>query len=119
MRAPTVAVTDGEVLALKLVSPSYWAVIALLPCVRAVVVRVAMPPLRVAVPRDVVPLKNATVPVGMPEPGLVAATVAVSVTLEPTVAGFGATVTEVVVLASLTPTESACDVLVVKLVSPA
>ena len=78
----------------------------------------ATPPLRVPVPRSVLPLMNSTDPVGVPEPGLAAAIVAVRVTVAPTVDGFGATVTDVVVLAWLTSTETAGEVLVVKLLSP-
>ena len=85
----TVAVTAGEVLAVKLLSPVYSAVIELLPWGKRDVLSVATPPLRVPVPRSVVPLKNSTEPVGVPEPGLTAATVAVSVTVGATVDGFG------------------------------
>jgi len=48
------------------------------------VVKVATPALlTVPVPRTVLPSMNVTVPLGVPEPGADAATVAVSVTAEP------------------------------------
>ena len=47
------------------------------PTDRLEVASAARPPLSVAVPSDVVPLRNSTVPVGVPEPGLMADTVAV------------------------------------------
>jgi hypothetical protein len=45
------------------------------------VLKDAVPPLRDAVPSVVVPSRKVTVPVGVPEPGLLALTVAVKVTL--------------------------------------
>jgi hypothetical protein len=83
-----------------------------------VALSVVTPPLRFAVPSDVVPLKNSTVPVGVPVPGLTAATVAVNVTAVPAVTGLGTAVSDVVVLASLTITVVAGAMLAVKLVSP-
>ena len=58
--------------------------IAWLPVVSAVVVRVAAPPLSAELPRLVAPSKNSTVPVGELPP----LSVAVKVTDSPTVAGF-------------------------------
>jgi hypothetical protein len=52
-----------------------------LPAGKAVVINVATPAVSVPVPSDVVLLRKVTVPVG--EPPLTAATVAVSVTLDP------------------------------------
>ena len=58
-------------------SPSYVAVIELDPTVSAEDVMLAVPLLsNVPVPSEVDPLKNATVPVGVPVPGLAAVTVA-------------------------------------------
>jgi hypothetical protein len=54
------------------------------------------------VPMVIVPLRNVTVPVGVPAPGLTALTVAVKVTLCVEVDGFSEEVTVVLVLALLT-----------------
>jgi hypothetical protein len=74
----TGTVTAGAMLDVKLLSPEYTAVIELLATGRVVVSRVATPLVSVSVPSDVVPLKNWTVPVGVPVP--VGATVAVKAT---------------------------------------
>ncbi len=74
----------------------------------------------VPVPREVVPLKNVTVPVGVPTPGLTTATVAVNVTLWPKTAVLAEEVNVVVVDAGATGTVTAGEeVLVAKLSSPA
>ena len=78
--AATVTVTAGPLLPVKLESPAYWVVIELSPVARAVVTSVATPFVRVAVPSGSPLLKNATVPVGVPAPGLTGLTVAVKVT---------------------------------------
>ena len=49
------------------------------PVAKDVVLKVATPPLRVTVPRVVVPSSKVTLPVGVPPPGLAAPTVAVKV----------------------------------------
>jgi hypothetical protein len=117
--AATVTLTAGEVIDEKFESPWYSAVIELAPAVRAVVARVATPSVSVwGVPSEVVPLKNWTVPVGVPAPGLTGATVAVNVTLCPTTGEVGKTVTAAVVVALATVTVSAVEVLVVKFGSP-
>ena len=54
-----------------------------------VVVKIAVLPLRLAVPREVVPSKNCTEPVGEPAPGATTAIVAVSVTVWPAFAVVG------------------------------
>jgi len=82
-------------------------------------VYVATPPLKVPVPRVVAPSLKVTVPVGVPEPGDAAATVAVKVTDWPNVLGFTLEVTAVVVPALLTTWDSALEVEPVKFVSPA
>ena len=46
-------------------SPPYLAVIECVPAVSAAVVNDALPPLRPAVPRELVPSKNSTVPVAV------------------------------------------------------
>ena len=61
-----VRVIGGEGEAEQLVSPLQVAVIWWLPAVKSERVKVADPPLTVAVPRLVVPSKNSTVPVGAP-----------------------------------------------------
>ena len=83
-----------------------------------VVSRVAVPRESVPVPSDVAPLKNWTVPVGVPVPGLTGATVAVNVTSWPKTGELGVNVTVVVVDASATGTVTAGEVLAPKLVSP-
>jgi hypothetical protein len=92
----TVAGVAAEVLAPKVVSPEYCAVIESEPVGNAVVVIVADPLLRVAVPSEVVPLKNWTVPVGVPTPEVPDVTLAVRVTDWPVTDGLGVTVTVVV-----------------------
>ena len=70
-----------ELLAVKLPSASYTAVIEWLPIVSVDVVNVAVPePSKVPDPSAVEPSMNVTVPVGIPEPGMLAVTVAVNVT---------------------------------------
>ena len=70
--------SDVEVL--KLVSPAYTAVMLRVPMASAEVVYVATPPLKVPVPREVLPFLKVTVPVGVPAPGEAAVTVAVNMT---------------------------------------
>src|SRR5580698_4081719 len=95
----TTCVNAGEVLAAKLVSPPYCAVIEWLPAVSADVINVATPPAPTApVPIDVAPSRNVTVPVIVPAVDDV--TVAVNVTLAPLVEGFDDDVTAVDVVAS-------------------
>jgi hypothetical protein len=67
----------GEVLAPKLASPLYTAVMECVPTVSVEVVNVAVPALSEPVPNATVPFLNVTVPVGVPD---VAVTVAVNVT---------------------------------------
>ena len=94
-------------LALKLASPPYCAVMA--ACTLTLndeMVIVAMPPApTLPDPMLVAPSKNVTVPDGLPAPGATATTVAVNVTLCPNTDGFGAEATLVVVLALLTVCE--------------
>jgi len=70
------------------------------------------------VPIVAVPLRNVTVPVGVPTPGAVTETVAVKVTACPTADGFGEEDNDVVVFALLTTCETAVLVLVLKLALP-
>ena len=60
---------------------------------------VAEPEDSVTVPREVVPSKNSTDPVAIPEPGVIGATFAVKVTDCPKTEGFASDVNAVVVLA--------------------
>jgi hypothetical protein len=116
---PTCTFTAGvEVLVWKFGSPPYFAVIELAPAPSAVVGKVAAPLLKVPVPSEVEPLKNSTVPLGVPAPGLTGATVAVSVTLSPLTGVLGEKVTVVVVVACDTGTTTADEVLVPYVVSP-
>jgi hypothetical protein len=78
----------------------------------AEVVRVATPAAMTALPSEVVPLKNWIVPVGVPAPGLAAATVAVNVTFWLATGKVGKKVTAVVVDACATGTETGAEVLV-------
>jgi hypothetical protein len=75
-------------------------------------------PLSVAVPNVLVPSLNVTVPVGVPEAGLVAVTVAVNVTDWPKTDGLADEVRVVLLEAWLTFCVNAVDVLPVKLESP-
>ena len=59
---------------------SYCAVRLCEPSASDDVLNVAEPPERATVPSDVVPSKNSTLPVAVPEPGLDTATVAVIAT---------------------------------------
>ena len=88
-----------------------------LPTGSADVLMLAVPPESVPVPRMVAPSLNVTVPVGVPEPGLLALTVAVNVTDWPTLEEGGAAVT-VVVVASWPTVSVVVPLLEVKLLSP-
>jgi len=82
------------------------------------VVTLATPDESVPVPSDVDPLVNCTVPVGVPDPGLTAPTVAVIVTGCPKTGDAGDEVTVVLVDACPTVTGVAPEVWPAKLVSP-
>lgn len=71
------------------------------------------------VPNEVGPSKNVTVPVGVPAPGAVTDTIAVSVNGWPAVDGFGDGTTATVVAAMFTTWDTGLDVLLTKFVSPA
>ena len=83
------------------------------------VVNVALPPVRLAVPRVEAPSRKVTVPVGVPAPGETALTVAVNVTAWPDADGFTDEVTVVELEALLTVWVIAAEVLLLKFVSPA
>ena len=83
------------------------------------VVKVALPAAKPAVPSVVAPSRNVTVPVGVPEPGKSALTVAVNVTAWPKTDGFAEEATVVELFARLTVCVMAVEVLELKLLSPA
>jgi len=114
----TTCETALEVEVEKFVSPPYTPVMLWVPSARAEVVYVATPALNVPVPRVVAPSLKVTVPVGVPEPGETAATVAVKVTDCPKTLGFTLETTLVVLLDWLTTCETALEVEVEKFVSP-
>ena len=82
------------------------------------VVKPAVPPLNVAVPKVVAESRNVTVPPGVPAPGALADTVAVKVTDWPNTDGFVVLVTAAVLASRFTVWVMAADVLPPKLVSP-
>jgi hypothetical protein len=87
---------------------------------RVVVVKVAWrEAFSAAVPSVVAPSRKVTVPVGVPEPGLVTETVAVNVTLCPGVDGLADDTSAVVVAARPTDWFNAAEALVTKAASPA
>ena len=82
-------------------------------------VSVACPlPSRAGLPRFVVPSRNATVPVAMPDPGAAAVTVAVNVTGCPKTEGLLFELTETAEFARFTVCPCNDPVLPVKFVSP-
>jgi hypothetical protein len=118
LAALTVWLCAGEVLPVKLGSPEYTAVSEWPPALSDDVMTCAEPETSGLVPSEVTPSKNSTEPLGLPAPGGVTDTVAVSVTLPPNVLGFGALLSAVDVAAW--PTVCVCtgDVLVVYVRSP-
>jgi hypothetical protein len=100
--AATVAVSCADVLVLKLGSPSYLAVSVLVPMGSDDVVSIAVPFVRGTLWIKVMPFMKSTLPVGVPIPGLMAVTVAVSTTGLPRVERDGETVRAVVLLACIT-----------------
>jgi hypothetical protein len=87
------------------------------PAARDEVVNVAIPELRLAVPRTEPPSRNVTVPVGVPEPGATGETWTVNVTACPPEEGFTDDEIAVVVPGSTTCV-SEVEVLVAKFESP-
>jgi hypothetical protein len=84
------------VLAAKFVSPPYCAVSEWVPAVSEEVANVAAPLLFTEIaPSVVVPFEKVTVPVGVPVPGAIGVTVAVSVTVAPGTEGFTSAVSAV------------------------
>jgi hypothetical protein len=89
-----------------------------LPTASEEVVKLALPPESVAVPRVTAPSTKLTVPVGVPEPGVTAETVATKVTDWPNTVGFKVDDAVAELLALLTVCVMAVEVLPPKLVSP-
>src|SRR6266581_4140082 len=113
----TVCVSLGDVLALKLASPPYDALIEWEPTASVLVTNVAWPePFRVPVPRVLEPSLKVTVPVGVPAPLVFAFTVAVKVTGCPDTDGLIEETTPVVVPGSVVVVVGAAVVVVVVVV---
>ena len=94
----TVWFTPELVLATKLVSPAYSAVMLVILTASEVMAKVAIPlPFKALVPMMTPALLKVTVPPAVPAPGAVAATVAVKVTDCPKSEGFTEDVNAVVV----------------------
>ena len=108
------------VLVAKFALPLYTAVTVVLPTGKVETdALVALPPDKVtALPKFTPLVLNCTVPVGVPEPGGSAVTVAVNVTDCPNTEGLADDVTVVVVVSWFIVCVSVPEVLVLKLVSP-
>ena len=89
-----------------------------MPPGRLVLVKLAAPAVSALVPRVVAPSLKVTVPIGVSDPGAVAATVAVKVTDWPNAEGLAEEATAVVVFAVFTVCVSAEEVLALKLPLP-
>src|SRR5215467_7925069 len=90
------------------------------PADAKLVVNVARPPVPTAtVPRTTLPSRNVTVPVGVPAPGATAATVAVKVTAWRVPAGLSDDARATDVVARLTVSATAAEVLLAKPLLPA
>ena len=111
--ALTLTVTTLDVLVAEFASPAYTALIEAVPTGNAVVESCACPPLNAAVPNEVAPLKNCTVPVTVE-----GVTVAVSVTACANAAEAGLAASVVVVATWLMVTATALDVLVAVVALP-
>ena len=78
----------------------------------------ACPSTRFEVPRLVSPSRNVTVPVGVPDPGAVALTVAVAIIGWPKTLGFGETLIAIVARSTFTICVNGAELLALKLLSP-
>jgi hypothetical protein len=116
----TVWVKSADVLVRKFPSPLYSAVITCGPTdKKAIAPLVALPPLKLTdKPKSDPSSLNCTVPLGVPDPGALALTVAVNVMLCPNTDGFEREFTDVVVLSWLTVCVKSGDVLALKLLLP-
>src|SRR5438309_1526123 len=88
------------------------------PTVSDEVEMLAVPPLKVALPKLTLPSRKSTVPPGVPDAGLEAVTVAVKVVDWPNTVGFVELTTVVELAPLLTVWVMAADALALKLVSP-
>ncbi len=86
LAAPTDWLTDAEVLVAKFPSPGYVAVTLRPP---AELNAMLQPPAATLAPQLCVPSLTVTLPVGVPLPGALAATVNAKLTAWPTADGFG------------------------------
>ena len=116
----TVCVGNAPVLAAKLASPLYSA---LIPCAAGPKVEVLtwampLPFSAIGAPSGLLPSLNCTVPVGVPDPGGIAVTVAVNVTDCPNTEGLTVDVTAVPVPTRLTVCVGSEPLLTVKFASP-
>jgi hypothetical protein len=107
----TVCTSTLDVLPVKFTSPAYTTLIESLPTARAEVVKVAWPPESVPVPRVATPFLKVTAPVGVPEPGAPALTVAVKVTDWPKTEGLAEDDTVVTLESTVTVWLTAAEVL--------
>jgi len=101
----------------KSVVAPYVAVIECVPTARALVEKVALPPLKVPVPIVVPPFVKVTVPAGVPE--VKDFTVAVKVTVVPCVDGLSEDAKVVVVFAASTTCDTFPEALTAKSLAPA
>ena len=108
----------AEVLTAKFASLPYETVMGCVGTPAIGLASVAWPEARAAVPMDTPLSRKVTVPVGVPEPGATAATVAVKVTLWPFTDGFTEEETVDRVEALFTTWDKALEVMLVKFESP-
>jgi hypothetical protein len=87
LAAFTVCVREDEVLALKLASPPYDAVMVWLAAANVAIVNVVLPEVNIAVPRVEAPSRKVTLPVGVPVAGDTGLTVAAKVADWPNTVG--------------------------------
>ena len=106
--------TPPDELTVAVTSPLVPTSMVWLPVARADVVRLAVLPVNVTAPSEVVPDLNVTVPVGLP----LVVTVAVNVTASPKLEGFTLEANAVLLVSLLTVCVNAGDVLPVLLASP-
>jgi hypothetical protein len=116
LAALTVKLRAGDVLAMRLASPLYAAVMEWLPTAGDEMLRVATLLLTAALPSTTEPSLKVTVPVAMPP--LAPVTVAVRVTACPVYAGFADELSAVELPAMPTVSVTAAEELVLKVLSP-
>ena len=114
----TCCVNDAAVLPAKFESPLYTAVIEWVPTASDEMVKVAVPEFTLNVPSVVLPSLKVIVPIGVPEPGANALTVAVKLMLWLRMEGVPEVLIAIDVVALLTVSLSTEDVLPRNMVSP-